>query len=126
MQAGVGVVLVSWENEPRRFVNKIEAGSSAEQSNQVKLAAAHPHPPRPTPPSPRRGVQQVQVWDELRSVNGTPIAALRDDALVELVRGPPGTSVALGLARPAPDGTTVEQQVELRREPRPAHADMDR
>lgn len=58
----------------------------------------------------------MHIWDELRSVDGTDVSGLEDEIVADLVRGPSGTTVTLGLVGTASDGRTgQERSVTLER-----------
>lgn len=68
--------------------------------------------PLPEQPAARAGLLD---GDELRSVDGITVTAdMNSDAVIALVRGPVGTTVAIGIRRPA--ATPSDQTVEVTRQ----------
>ena len=87
-------------------------------------------PPKNQPDIPRLTLllpRQVHFWDELRSVDGAPVAELDDQSIVDLVRGPPGTTVTLGLVGGGADGKCGEERrVTLQRGLESTGAEIER
>ena len=80
-------------NSTRRRASPASASSSHREHRGLAIARVFD-----TSPAKRAGLQAGEV---IVAVNGRKLAGLSADASTSLIKGPPGTEVALGILRPA-------------------------